>query len=754
MISFGSNIDFLLAFVSAILGLSVPIMLQVIDRVDQRYESTRLAERLTSECAVKVCTRCLVFAIFACAFVVFVHVPGSHDNWFLNNSADLIAIISCITLIICFLWSCRIILIYYNPEKLQDRILRQYAKAKTAGQKERHFTDWVDLTKTLLQMADRGPALRVYDTVGTEIFRTLDKADDGSAEIPQYIARGITTINENLCLTKRRPFSINNGNQVLKDLITHPQKLSDKGYYLLWNNLQIQLFYGQEDWIHEYWSAAVQAYDLQLAELHENFPIVSDSGHLATAIDVEQRRKERERFLEFHITLCACVMREKRYDLLEKLLDYCHATTPEYQYPLVPSALSEVLDAFRLLEESPRLEFVVESYYPMMGLKGIVDNVMLGSIKRYLTFLYVRLFSNIGRIENTLVHYPYSIGALKRMDDDIDCIQRMLPSILANNDLMLILSFTEKETAETKMKDRLRSIRDEIENKLIEYKKEIPNDADLVAGHLDEVKAIFLRRLSEYSLINNTALNGTDNTSFYLNGNSSYLYKNEAFQIDAGISYTGIADSISGTSITNIQHGIASVFYQKVQKRFRINSDDVFTAIDRLQLGEEFVIIAFDVYWGYYLYKKVPCLVKIGDKLSYKKIPIINLHGGPTDLVSQTLFIMRRSDLPFISYLAPSRDDVDKYNLEVIEDGYKLYGSIIQLNTNDELLASVNNMSEDDAKQYSLFNVFISAKMEWPKTAQVISIKLMYDMKDNGKAGVVDDILAFNHYFVEKKRKR
>lgn len=752
MISFSSNIDFLLAFISAILGLSVPIMLQVIERVDQRYDSTRLAERLKSESAIKACTGCLVFAIFACAYVIFCHLPSPRDNWFMNNSADIIALASCIALIICFLWSCRIILIYYNPEKLQDRILDKYTKAKKAGQKERHFTDWVDLTKTLLQMADRRPAFKVYDTVGSEIFNSLDNADDDATDIPHYISRGITTINENLCLAKRRPFSINNGNQILKDLITFPQKLSDNGYRLLWNNLQIQLFYGQEDWIHEYWSAAVQAYDLQLAELHESFPLASDSDHITTSEDVERRRLERLRFLEFHITLCACVLREKRYVLLEKLIEYYRVSSPEFQYSLVPSTLPEVLHAFRMLDESPRLDFAIERYYPMMGMKGIVDSVMLGSIKRYLSFLYVRIFSNIGRIENTHVDYPSSLGGLKRLDDDIDYIQRILPSILANDDLMHVLSFEEKENAKKRMKDTLKDIRDEIVIKQKEYKEKSPINEDLVAGNLEEVKAIVSRSLSDYALLVNSASAACDKKSYFINGNSCFLYKNEAFQKDAGISYIGMASSISGASIDHIQHGIALVFYQKEQKRFRINSEDIFTAIDRLKIGKEFVIIAFDVYWGHYLYKKVPYFVKIRDQFSYKRIPIINLHGGPTDLVSHTLFILKRTDLPTISYIAPSEESIVKYELAKIDDQYNLFGSIVQLNTNEGLLSSVNNMSEEDAKQYSLFSVFIGAKMVWSQKAPVISIKLMYDMKDNGKAESVEDIVAFDDLFVEKNK--
>ena len=44
-------------------------------------------------------------------------------------------------------------------------------------------------------------------------------------------------------------------------LISSPSKLSDDTYRVLWNNLQLQLFYDHEDWVYEYWSAAVQIYD-------------------------------------------------------------------------------------------------------------------------------------------------------------------------------------------------------------------------------------------------------------------------------------------------------------------------------------------------------------------------------------------------------------------------------------------------------------------------------------------------------------
>lgn len=215
---FEHNIEYLLAFISAILGLSVPIVLQVIERVDSRYESNRLAECLKSERIIKTCIILLIVAFATTTYAVFCNFPSPWDCWIMNNSADLIAFMSCSALIIGFLFACRVILIYYNPEKLQDRILDEYSKAKSTEDKERSFLDWIDLTKSLLESSDRTPAFKVYDTIGKEIYSAFDNADEGGIVLPSYVIKGITSINENLCLMPLRPFSINNGNQILKNL--------------------------------------------------------------------------------------------------------------------------------------------------------------------------------------------------------------------------------------------------------------------------------------------------------------------------------------------------------------------------------------------------------------------------------------------------------------------------------------------------------------------------------------------------------
>lgn len=750
MIDFSGNIEFLLAFVSVILGLSVPVMLQVIERVDQRYESTRLAERLKREPIVIASICCLISSLFCCAYAVFVHIPSPWDCWLMNNSADLLALAYCIALIVCFLFSCKVILAYYSPEKLQDRILEKYNKAKTEKEKERAFLDWVDLTKTLFQSSDREPAFKVYDTLGREIYKAFEEAGDDGVTYPSYLVRGITSINENLCLMQRRPYSINNGNQILKNLISKPTKLSDEGYQFLWSNLQLQLFYNQEDWVYEYWSAAVQNYDLELQKLHEGEPANFENGKSTTAEDVLRRTDQRKRYLEFHVALCASIMREQRYDLLEKLMEYYRSMTPEYEYPLVPSSMNDVMNAFEMVEESPRLDFGVEKYYPLRGIKGITDGMVIGSIKRYLTYLYVRAFSNIGRVTSPYVNYPNSIGGLKRMDEHLDYIKRVLPLILGNEQLMKTLSFSNKDEAQREMYRTLVDFKSGVSLKEKELKRNKPNDQDIVEENLEEVAKLVKRKMAEYNLFVCEPQKGIELKVYYLRGMNSFLYPNEAFQDDASMSYVDMAETVTDASITSIQHGFASVFYQVEQRRFRISSEKVFVALDNLKIGKDFVIVAFDIYWDFFLNKGVEGLMKKGESYSYNGIPIIRLHGGPTDLVSQTLFVMPKSSMPVLTFIPPVEKHLSKYELKELEKTYCLYGSIVKLNDNDALLETVDNMSKEQAGEHSLFNVFINAKVYVNPTSPVVSIRLMHDLRENGKADKVDDIIPFEEMFVKK----
>ena len=169
--------------------------------------------------------------------------------------------------------------------------------------------------------------------------------------------------------------------------------------------------------------------------------------------------------------------------------------------------------------------------------------------------------------------------------------------------------------------------------------------------------------------------------------------------------------------------------------------------LKRLEISDCYVIVAFDVYWDYYLYKEVEGLRKEEERYFFNDVPIICLHGGPSQIVSQSLFVMKTTDLPSLSFVAPIADHISQYQLTLLDDSFKLYGSVVKLNENEELLKGVTRMSAEEALEYSSFNLFLNAKIAWNLSAPVLCIKLMYDFKDNGSVDSEESIVPFVKLF-------
>lgn len=389
---------------------------------------------------------------------------------------------------------------------------------------------------------------------------------------------------------------------------------------------------------------------------------------------------------------------------------------------------------------------MVEGHYPMIGLKGIVDSVILGCVKQYLTFLYVRLFSNIGKPLNVDIDYPSTLGKLRVLNEIVSYIETMLAVVLENNDLIKLLSFQDLQEAKEHMIATLGKVKETIslQQSYVRAKGQLSNQ--IIEENLLQVKSIIAKQLSPYKPFEKSSSYENDET-FYLMGTNRYLYPNEAFQSNSGISYIDMAENAAGTSVANIQHGFASVFYRMSQKRIKVNKEEVFAAIDKLNIDNTYSIVSFDVYWGYYLNKKVSDFDKNGDQFFYKGIQIISLYGGPIQIVSQTIFIIKSEFLPSLSYTSPNSQQIEKFKLKLLDKEYNLYSSILQLSSNTHLLYEIKDVRKSQANESSLFNVFINAKMTCAKSAHIVSIKLMYSMIDNGSCDSIKNIRSFESMF-------
>lgn len=739
---FDYNIEYLLAFIPAILGMSLPIMLQVIERIDQNYKSSRLSERLKSEPIISVCKWSLVAALLACAYTIFFQAESLIDCWLLNNSANLIALVCCLSLVASFLWSCSVVLDYYNPEKLQDKIIKAIKSSRNnESAHQRALLDFVDLSKTILEVSDREPAFRIYDIFSEEIGAIVECASENGMVIPNYLAYSITSINENLCMMRRRPYSINNGNQLLKMLISNPTKLSEDSYQFLWKNLLLQLHYEKDEWVYEYWTAAVQTYDFDLHQIYMGMYGVEGDGQY-TQDDVNRRLAQRQRYLEFHVVLGAYIMHLKRYDLLDRLFVYTREMPPKY--PLVPSSLAEILSIFVQLDDSPRFDLSGEQCYFFPGMKGLVNDEIKGLVQRYLSLLYLRMFSGAAVLPDVSLAFPHELRPLKALDSYMDYLLWGIARVRENESLnALVKPAEEKDTPEGK----IREIKQEIKVRVTVIRESGALDADITKEYMTELSDIVSRGLSPFiRALSPPKIGFTPDVHYWVYCNVSAPFPSSAFMRNSDVSYSGISESVAGNVVGRFQQNIASMFDRAASDNgLRINRQSLFDAIDNLHIGKDCVIVAFGVYWDFYFSAKQAGLVRTdAGELVYKETRIINLPSYSSK-INQTVFVLREADLPYLTFESTPRVQIEQYKIKQLNEEVKLYASLVQLSQDASLteIARTNHPNEE-LRDKTLFSAFMTARVAWSKFMPMFKIKLMYSLDDNGSLDDITSITPFD----------
>jgi hypothetical protein len=103
-----------------ILSVAYPILLQVIARLDEKYNSDHIVELFDEEKVKKYFVRILILSLILVAIWSFkieplFQVDGFND--LINNSANLLVVVNTFILVIYFFFFINKILVYYTPAK-------------------------------------------------------------------------------------------------------------------------------------------------------------------------------------------------------------------------------------------------------------------------------------------------------------------------------------------------------------------------------------------------------------------------------------------------------------------------------------------------------------------------------------------------------------------------------------------------------------------------------------------------------------
>ena len=128
---------------------------------------------------------------------------------------------------------------------------------------------------------------------------------------------------------------------------------------------------------------------------------------------------------------------------------------------------------------------------------------------------------------------------------------------------------------------------------------------------------------------------------------------------------------------------------------------DLFGAIDKVIIDpENFVLISVGLNIDYLSHSQIDGLKKDNEKWYFRKLEIIEINSYKNDLVSQSLFILKKEDLPNMIFKEVDAKLIEKYHLNKIDDTFNIYASLINLNEKGN--EAIKLEAEKDTNQVDL----------------------------------------------------
>ena len=744
----------ILSILSTLFGLSYPLVIVCIEKIDDKFGSTKLSERFMSETSFKLFKVSLVINLIMAVLFPFLMDGCTYARIFMGAQC-----VGAILLVASALFLFSKIITYYNITALKNEILDDYEDAVNKKDKEKeskYFTQWVDLSSELLKSADNDLVQSVYEVLNNYVARIYSENKGKALVFDQYYYECISRLNGFLSKGESKPISVNNGNSLLTSLILMDSVVSETTYRYLWRNLRIQMFYNKDEWIMEYWKMATQKIGLFMRPIHKYS--YDEEGKPYTKEQIEDYQKQRDDFIEFHIMLCAMLIQQKKYRLVELMLSYTQTEPPSY--PLVPSTLNEIIAVFNKINHNSFINpFYYESRYQMPNMHGITEGKIIGAANCYLALLAYRIYAirwsyGYESVLNTGA-LPDTLSELRTLNDNLVVFGRWLDKIKNNKELLNIVSFRSfdeelEDKAQIYQKEKLlkpdqlvSQMKKEILAKMEELRETLHLNVEKVDSEENELTGNIMKAMAPYGdLLGRRPKQGK---GYNLNSSVTMPFPNTAFVENPDISYVDIAGCMSSYMLSNFQHLFASSFYREHNiTDYRISYEEIFKAIDRLGLSKEHFIIAFGIYFDYFGDNKD--LQKENDhKYTYKGIEILALNC-PTEYFSQMLYVMRFEDRPYLEFQNPTDEEQKKLYLTKKDDDYGLGLSIVKISDHPELLEeTIEKELGDKANQHSLFTAIWRPLLYFKQVKYpIISIKIKYRLTDEGDYDNVDQIKPFN----------
>ena len=726
-----NEMSVVVGIVTAILGISYPLLLQVIERIDTKYNSRAIISLLCKSYQF----RWFVWLLRLEVLVLFVLVILLEfaELEIVGNLLRFVSLGLSLLLVVCFFSLCKKIMVFYRADKLASYFERRdhseflfirylikkhhkpYISVRNWLAKKFLFDipkveldAWTDFMKFLISKDSGDLIVDSYQYLYSRIHLYRYCYDKKEPIVyNEYINKAVVAINSAICKSTERQFSFTNSVDMLSGYSGQfdGKQNSIELRKTCWRCLIEMIYTDRMDLLYDYWKYADQRLNLMLKK---NIEGESDERYMSM-------------YKEFFIFLCAHLLYSKKYEAISKLLFYSHNIPPVYE--MLPNNFVEVFRWYtKLYVDSFRTGFIYESHYTFYDDKDpLSSGTTRNSALDYLAVLAMRLQyippiyynDNIFVYNDEYEKTPIGVKSyIVACDDLIRRVEKL------DRDILDILFSKAQYKNNMAIVDFLKGYLEHLNNqaKIIEETQEISHD--IINNDKAKVSAYLERYIKEFSVFlssdtqmpNFDAENVADafRKSIQMNScTSKQIYPSSYFKEGQIVGVGNLTEAIADGVNYSFVRGIDTWFMALGGNPVNISSQNIYEAIYRLCPDADNDVLLYFGYKEYFIhlmgkhYKEKGGVSTVDGRVIYFLPDMTPFNNR--------LIVVDKHKMPKLVLREPLEDTRRLFQYERISANYPIYWGLVDLKDDSVLRKELldKNYDINDLKSQSFLSVYL-----------------------------------------------
>jgi hypothetical protein len=718
-----------ITFIAGILGVAYPILLEVVSRLDEKYSSLRVTDLFNQEREYKLFSFFLISSLAGVFMYMLINLPfmplfigGKYVALILVS----LLILSTFFLIISFLLFVKKVLLYYSTYRLLNYLNRN----EEDSEEHKFFQATVDILNLSIKKQDTIAAKTASDFIYKKFKRYRLNTAGHPVLYPNVFYQSTYDIIRELIFTGNERFTYLEhrtigGTWLLGD--HERSEISETTFRWMWRGLVLATKHNRDDMIMEYWGVTHQHFIYELPRVDQVWAFDGKVRKVKNEDEVDKRMVERERLLEFNQALGGLMLYLSRFKVIRRMFRY--TTSIPFTYELLPLTMDEVFSIYFKFR-NPYNDFINDRYY-FPGVEGIHgEGVVSNWICKYAALLFLRQYTIIPYLTYMtplkMPNIPTKQSDKRMWIENLDNFKIMVLDLFADRLFMEEVGFgyltidhiieegkTPPATFFDNLKKELADAFEDVEvNQQISADKKLEfltTSAEIISNGIEPYRRAFEKTFEQPG-------------EKWFVGSGRMLLEKNAFSDNTDTHYDNFSGALATKMIDNFYNSISEIFYRKSTKSFLIKRTEFYEAIDRLALDTAlYVIINFGVDLEYELgVHKIPGLTTT----EYKGIEVRSFQNYRTDLFNPTFFIVAKSDLPALVFKMIEQKEVDKYDLEPIDQHGFIQASIIDLNKNQQVRDELGIGGDNkNLKKSVLAYIGMNIEIHCEKTIKMVALE-------------------------------